>query len=89
MHIRGFTLASFLCASAGLASANTARPAPAAKTKQVVVVAGKNLCYGSVPAPTRCDFTMPVPSPAKDTGVARWLKKVEAAFAAQPTTKTK
>ena len=35
--------------------------------QRVVTVGGKNLCYGSVPATTKCDVRLPAPEP-KDKG---------------------
>lgn len=55
-------LAATFTLAGGAGLAKETKPAPGPEPR-VVTVGGKNLCYGSVPASTKCDVRLPVPGP--------------------------
>ena len=83
---------ALMCAGFALSSAGPARaaqPQPVKKPDRVVMVVGKNICYGAVPAPTRCDFKLPGPSAAKAKGMTGWLEGIKTRLAAKKSATTK
>ncbi len=83
--------AAILLAVPALATAKSAKSSTASFSK-VVVVGGKTLCYGKVPAKTTCDARLPVPDQkvvAAHAGKsAKTGTRAEAKGAGSATTKT-